>query len=135
MIGQRASLALAKEVEIRTRQSRRAAMKCTRCRDANGVPTGTVRGGECFQCHGTGERPQSSPVSVAEREAGKRRMAAINALRAAGITWKQQAARSDLEELEPERHLRLIDSVLAGRTSAVLAALDAYYSKNIRHGR
>lgn len=102
---------------------------CTRCRDANGVPTGVVLGGECFLCHGKGTFTRET-VSRAVREAGSRRMAAINMLRNAGMTRRAAAARCELEETEPARHDRLIESVLKGRIGDVLNALTSYAAEH-----
>lgn len=102
-----------------------ATRKCTRCRDANGVPTGRVRGGECFLCHGNGNYTVVT-VDAATREAGARRVAAINALRAADAPTKARNAREHLEEVAPARHSKLIDSVLAGRVADVITSLLAY---------
>lgn len=102
---------------------------CTRCRDANGVPTGTVAGGECFLCHGTGTYVRAT-VSAEEKAAGSRRMQAINILRSAGLNGRAAAARCELEQTAPERHERLIASVLSGRTAQVIEALGEYARAN-----
>lgn len=102
---------------------------CTRCQDANGVPTGIVHGGECFLCRGTGSYTRET-VDAATRAAGRRRAEAIGILRAAGISYRATTARIHLEETAPERHARLVDSVLAGRVADVLAALTAYADQN-----
>lgn len=105
--------------------------KCTRCQDADGNPTGIVAGGECFLCHGNGEVTREV-VTAEAKAAGKRRAAAVDILRMATQDMPTRArvtlldARSLLEDTEPERHARLIDSVLAGRTLAVLEALAVY---------
>jgi hypothetical protein len=100
------------------------ARKCTRCLDANGVPTGVVRGGECFLCRGAGTYVRQT-VTAEAKLAGQRRAAAIQALRQAGITWRQSNARIELEESSPDRHAKLINSVLAGRVTDVLDGLTA----------
>lgn len=99
--------------------------KCTRCRDTDGNPTGVVLGGECFLCQGAGAYVRTT-VDRRTREAGQRRADAIGALSAAGITYKQAEARRCLETRSPERHDKLVESVLAGRVADVLRGLDAY---------
>ena len=107
------------------------ARKCTRCRNAEGIPTGIVLGGECFLCHGHGEYTRET-VTPEAKAAGRRRGAAVDAIRAAtqALPLKQRLligdARMDLEQNHPGRHLRLIESVLAGRTADVIAALIVY---------
>lgn len=102
-----------------------ATRRCTRCQDGNGIPTGTVLGGTCFLCNGSGTIARHA-VSAADRAAGRERLTAINALRDAGITRRAAAARAELEEMAPERHAKMISSVLAGRVSAVIAGLLIY---------
>jgi hypothetical protein len=105
--------------------------KCTRCQDSNGVPTGIVLGGECFQCRGAGNVTREV-VTADAKAAGRRRAQAVATLRAATAALPNRTrctlmdSRSHLEETAPERHARLVESVLAGRTDAVIAALTAY---------
>jgi hypothetical protein len=105
--------------------------KCTRCQDATGTPTGVVAGGECFLCRGEGEYTREV-VTAEAKAAGARRAAAVDILRMATQDMPNRAritlldARSLLEDTEPERHARLVDSVLAGRTLAVLESLAVY---------
>jgi hypothetical protein len=104
--------------------------KCTRCQDANGIPTGIVRGGECFLCGGHGHYTREI-VTAEAKQAGRRRAAAIEALRQdARYGWREQQARIDLEERTPERHAKLIESVMAGRVDAVVSGLVAYAKEN-----
>lgn len=105
--------------------------KCTRCQDSTGTPTGIVCGGECFLCHGNGTVTREV-VTAEAKAAGARRAQAIQILRTATAALPNRTrctlmdSRSHLEETAPDRHARLIESVLAGRTEAVVAALAAY---------
>lgn len=105
--------------------------KCTRCRGADGVPTGMVLGGECFLCHGNGAYTRGT-VDPETKVAGRRRADAINILRAAikDLPLRDRlavsAAREHLEEHAPDRHLRLVESLLAGRVAEIVPCLRVY---------
>ena len=113
--------------------------KCRRCAGTGMTGFGHVEGGVCFGCKGEGvvARDMRTPEQKrAEMTGFVRRNALVAALNdyatqtfgvgsdeACFTAW----GRDHLEQADPTRHAKLLDSVEAGRLESVIAALVTYY--------
>lgn len=100
---------------------------CRRC-----AGSGTVSGGACFRCEGIGIDPGPRPRVVVSPEviAENRTLDALRRVAATrGVADKLDTmyAAQLLKDREPARYARMLASVDAGRTDAVIDALLAYY--------
>lgn len=117
--------------------------KCKRC-NGTGVWTGWTpagRGGECFGCDGTGLKviTRYTAAEKAERQErlGRRsRSLALITERGrelgtergdAELMWDAEYGFAALEDRDPGRYAKMLDSLEAGRVDDVVDALAAYY--------
>lgn len=118
-------------------------VKCRRC-NGTGIWTGWTpagRGGECFGCDGTGSlviTRYTVEEKAAIQDRLRRRNDAYTAIdsraRELGkqvgdseLRWDATYGFAALEEQEPERYAKMLDSLDAGRLDEVINALAAYY--------
>ena len=105
---------------------------------------GHVEGGVCFGCEGNGVVPvdtRTPEQKRADKATFIRRNELVQKLNAYardtyGIGTDQECftawGRDMLEQADPIRHAKLLDSVEQGRYEAVIAGLMGYYQENAK---